>query len=76
MTIREASDTLYKASRDLLVPDKYDEALQMAIRALNAWDGMQDRKAFLLYKTHPTNEDLLEYGMLDKVLNEYFGRRE
>lgn len=74
MTIREASETLYKASRDLLVPERYDEALQMAIRALNAWEGMTDRHDFLLYMPHPTNEDLLEYGTLDKVLTEYFGR--
>lgn len=76
ITIREASETLYKASRDLLVPEKYDEALNMAIHALEAWDGLMQRRDFLLYKANPTDEDIVEFGKLDLAFSEYYGRFE
>lgn len=76
MTLTEASDILYKASRDLLVPEKYDEALALGIRALRAWDSFLQRRDYLLYKLKPLDEEVEEWHLLDMIYREYYAKED
>ena len=76
MTNEEAADILYKASRDLLVPEKYDEALALGIRALRAWDSFLQRRDYLLYKLKPLDEEVEEWHLLDMIYREYYAKED
>lgn len=68
--MQKTLDTLCVMMRDLMIPDKYNEAIEGAIKAVEGWKYVKARLDYLESQPFP-NEDA-EYRRLKEFYTDYY----